>query len=238
MNSLLLAEHEISSDNTATLQTPDARFMHIKNVLKSEQGQSLNIGQINGLLGTGVIAELNKTKAVIVCEFDKTPPKKLPLTIVLALPRPKMLKRILRNIAECGVSELHLIHSYKVEKSYWQTPVLSDEKIERYLLEGLSQAKDTVLPSVHQHRLFKPFTEDILPTLCQGKEAFIAHPYQAMPCPSPSTEPRLIVIGPEGGFIDYEVNLLQQQGLQTIEMGPRIYKVETAVTLLTSMLSF
>lgn len=237
MNCLLLAASEINADNNATLKAPDARFLHIQNVLKSEQGNKITIGQINGQLGTGVLTTLTPTQAVIACEFSNAPPKKLPLTIVLALPRPKMLKRILRNIAELGVSELHLIHSYKVEKSYWQTPVLTNNLIEQYLLEGLSQAKDTVLPTVTQHRLFKPFAEDVLPTLCQGKEAYVAHPYKAEPCPEPSTEARLVVIGPEGGFIDYEVNLLQQQGLKTIEMGSRIYKVETAVTLLTKMLS-
>jgi hypothetical protein len=52
-------------------------------------------------------------------------PRPLPLTVVLALPRPKMLRRILRALAEVGVKELHLINSYRVEKSYWQSPLLA-----------------------------------------------------------------------------------------------------------------
>lgn len=234
MNCLLLKPCELSN-NQAQLHAGDERFNHLQQILKVSQGQSISAGIVNGLMGNATITNIDDKGINLECSFTKAPPKKLPLTIILALPRPKMLRRILQNIAELGVNELYLINSYKVEKSYWQTPLLDPQSIEQSLLNGLSQAKDTVAPKVHCKKLFKPFVEDELPQIIKGKEAFVAHPYQSSLCPKPSNNERVIAIGPEGGFTEYEVNLLKQHGLTSISMGERIYKVENALTLLTQL---
>lgn len=235
MNLLLLQPQDLVSETRAMIQGP--RLQHLQEILKASIGDRLNVGLLNGLMGQARIESLENNQATLSFTLDQPPPAALPLTVVLALPRPKMLKRILKNIAELGIKQLYLINSYKVEKSYWQTPWLSDEKIHECLLEGLVQARDTQLPQVQLKRLFKPFVEDELPALIEGKEAFIAHPYQAQPMPPASNAERLVVIGPEGGFIPYEVSLLQQQGLHPICMGERIYRVENALTLLSTQLS-
>lgn len=213
------------------------RLDHINEILGSQANDALRVGLINGLCGTARLLSINSTEATLHVTLDTPPPAPLPLTVVLALPRPKMLRRILKNTAEFGIKQLHLINSYKVEKSYWQTPALKPETCKAYFEEGLIQAKDTVMPELHLHKRFKPFVEDHLPTIIDGQQAFVAHPYNAEPMPSPSTEKRVIVIGPEGGFTDYEIDLLQQQGVKTISMGQRIYRVENALTRLTCQLS-
>jgi RsmE family RNA methyltransferase len=151
-----------------------------------------------------------------------------------------MLRRIIRSVAELGVAELHLIHSYRVEKSYWQTPALQEASLHNYLLQGLEQARDTVLPRVHAHRRFKPFVEDTLPGLAQGGRALLAHPGDYPACPRAEQQPALpqtlLVIGPEGGFIPYEVEKLEAAGCQTVSLGPRILRVENALTTLLGRL--
>jgi len=154
----------------------------------------------------------------------------------LALPRPKMLRRIMCIVAELGVAELHLIHSYKVEKSYWQTPVLQEQVFLDYLLQGLEQSRDTMLPSVSCHRRFKPFVEDTLPTMTRTRQSLLAHPGDFPGCPRDQQQDTLLVIGPEGGFIPYEVEKLEQAGCQTVSLGPRILRVETALTVLLGRL--
>lgn len=235
MNLLLLEPADFIADNTATI-TGD-RLKHLLTVLEAKNGDTVNAGLINGPCGKATVVAIDKTSATVSTCFDQAPPAPLPLSIILALPRPKMLRRIFRNVAEFGIKELYLINSYKVEKSYWHTPALQADTIAGYLKDGLMQAKDTVMPTVHFRQRFKPFVEDELSGIIGNSEAFVAHPYQAEPMPAASSKKRVVIIGPEGGFIDYEIKLLVQQGVKTVSMGERIYRVENALTLLSTQLS-
>ncbi|MEP5766380.1 MAG: 16S rRNA (uracil(1498)-N(3))-methyltransferase [Halieaceae bacterium] len=213
------------------------RLQHLQEVLSSNEGDRLRVGEINGLMGHGEILELGPDEALLQVELDQSPPPKLPLTLLLALPRPKMLRRILRTVAELGVAELHLLNSARVEKSYWQTPVLEPAVVEAYFLQGLSQSRDTVLPGLSVHKRFKPFVEDELPALIEGQRALLAHPGEYPPCPGNDQQATVLVIGPEGGFIPYEVEKLQAAGCDTISLGPRILRVENAVSTLIAKMS-
>ena len=234
MNLLLFASSEVSGDGL--LHIDGQRLRHLLQVHGKASGDVVRVGEIDGAMGHADILAIDSRAAVLRPRLNRQPPPKLPLTLVLALPRPKMLRRILRAAAEFGVSELHLVHSYRVEKSYWQTPALQAETVRDHLLQGLEQARDTVLPEVHCHRRFKPFVEDDLPGLAAGKRALLAHPGDHPECPRGISEPTLLVIGPEGGFIPYEVEKLQQVGCQAVSLGPRILRVENAVTSLLGRL--
>jgi 16S rRNA (uracil1498-N3)-methyltransferase len=147
-----------------------------------------------------------------------------------------MLRRVVRAVAEFGVRELHLINSYRVEKSYWQTPALAPGTIRAYLLQGLEQSRDTVPPTVTCHRLFKPFVEDALPGMIAGRRALLAHPGDHPPCPRGVTGETVLVVGPEGGLIPYEVAKLQEAGCEVVSLGPRILRVEHALVSLLGRL--
>ena len=92
-------------------------------------------------------------------------------------------------------------------------------------------------PSFTLHKRFKPFVEDELPDLVAGRRSLLAHPGNHPPCPRGCNEPTLLFIGPEGGFIPYEVEKLQEAGCTTVTLGPRILRVENAVAALVSQLS-
>ena len=228
MNLLLFTDQDRIDDTR--IRFSDRRLAHLLQVHRAQTGDTLRVGEIGGATGEGTILQLGEDAAELVVDLHEPPPAKLPLTIVLALPRPKMLRRILRTVAECGVGELHLINSFRVEKSYWQTPVLQAETLREYLLEGLEQARDTVLPQVHLHRGFKPFVEDRLPELAQGRRALVAHPGAHPACPADAGIATLMVLGPEGGFIPYEIEKCLAAGCQPVSLGARILRVETALT--------
>ncbi len=234
MNLLLFASDELASDGL--VRVTDRRLDHLRQVHGKSAGETVRVGVINGHMGEAEIVSLDAEVAVLRPELNTPPPKKLPLSLIVALPRPKMLRRILRTTAELGVAELHLVNSYRVEKSYWQTPVLESAVIRDYLLQGLEQARDTVLPKVSCHRRFKPFVEDELPQLTTDRLALLAHPGDYPACPRGLDEKALLVIGPEGGFIPYEVDKLEQAGCTTVSLGPRILRVENAVTSLLGRL--
>lgn len=218
------------------IRVADRRLRHLQQVLGAAPGDELRVGELGGLIGSGRILDITEQQATLSLDLSEAPPTKLPLCLVMALPRPKMLRRIIRSVAELGVAELHLIHSYRVEKSYWQTPALEENAIHDYLLQGLEQARDTVLPSVSCHRRFKPFVEDTLPAMAGPRQALLAHPGDYPPCPRGQLQDTLLVIGPEGGFIPYEVEKLASAGCQPVSLGPRILRVETALTALLGRL--
>ena len=168
MNLLLLQPEDLGADsNHVTLN--DARAAHIRTVLRAAIGDSLKIGLLNGLTGNATITALSDNGLSLEFELHTPPPAKLPLTLLLALPRPKMARRIIRAATELGVAEIILLNSYRVEKSYWQSPLVSDETLHSAMLEGLEQAGDTVLPSLRRATRFKPFVEDELPSLLSDK---------------------------------------------------------------------
>jgi RsmE family RNA methyltransferase len=219
------------------LAVSDRRLQHLRQVHRAQPGDQLRVGALGGDLGRGTLVELDPQRAVIDFTLDTPPPPRLPVILVLALPRPKMLRRILRSAAEFGVEALYLLNTYRVEKSYWQTPVLAEATMRDYLLQGLEQGRDTVLPPVHLAPRFRPFVEDRLPDLLRGRQGLLAHPVAgAPPPPADAAAPRLVVIGPEGGFIPYEVDRLGAAGLATVSLGPRVLRVENAVTALLGRL--
>ncbi|MBB3046900.1 RsmE family RNA methyltransferase [Litorivivens lipolytica] len=235
MNLLLLEPQEVTAEGCVTLA--DRRHHHLRTVLNSAPGDTLKVGMLGGNIGSATLKETTPERSILsdlVC--TRPPPAKLPLTLILALPRPKAARRICRTAAELGIEKLILLNSYRVEKSYWQSPLVQTERIASYFLEGLEQAGDTVLPELIVENRFKPFVEDRLPALLEGKRALLAHPYgDAIPTEA-ITEPTVLAVGPEGGFIPYEVEKLLLAGMQTMSLGERILRVESAVPTLLAKL--
>ncbi|AKA27111.1 16S rRNA (uracil(1498)-N(3))-methyltransferase [Pseudomonas chlororaphis] len=234
MNLLLLEEADFIAADRVILR--DRRLTHMQEVHRAAVGDSLRVGRIGGLMGSAELLRLEAREAELRVSLDQPPPTKLPLTLVLALPRPKMLRRVLQTVAAMGVPRLVLVNSYRVEKSFWQTPFLEPEAIREQLILGLEQARDSVLPEVLIEKRFKPFVEDRLPALVEGTLGLVGHPGQYPACPRGLDEPVTLAIGPEGGWIPYEIDLLGKAGLQPVQLGERILRVETAVTALLARL--
>ncbi len=234
MNLLLLTGADFISAERVRIN--DRRLLHLNAVHKASVGQTLRAGLLGGLQGQATLLSINDNEAELQVNFQLAPPEKLPITLLLALPRPKMLRRTLQTIASMGVARLVLINSYRVEKSFWQTPFLQPEAIREQLILGLEQARDTVLPELILAPRFKPFVEDQLPALAANTRGLIAHPGDYPACPRALNEPVTLAIGPEGGWIPYEVELLSKAGLQPVQLGDRILRVETAVPALLARL--
>lgn len=234
MNLLLLEDADFIAPDRVVLR--DRRLKHMQEVHRAEVGDSLRVGRIGGLLGSAALLRLESHEAELRITLDTAPPAKLPLTLVLALPRPKMLRRVFQTVATMGVPKVILVNSYRVEKSFWQTPFLEPQAIREQLILGLEQARDSVLPEIIIEKRFKPFVEDRLPQLVDGTLGLVGHPGDFPACPRAVTESVTLAIGPEGGWIPYEVDLLSKAGLQPVQLGERILRVETAVTALLARL--
>ncbi|UCJ17344.1 16S rRNA (uracil(1498)-N(3))-methyltransferase [Pseudomonas sp. MM211] len=234
MNLLLLEDGDFIAADRVRLD--GRRLTHLHEVHRAENGDTLRVGRLGGGMGRGQLLQLDANSAELQVSFGQPPPAKLPITLLLALPRPKMLKRVLQSVAAMGVPRLILLNSYRVEKSFWQTPFLEPTAIREQLILGLEQARDTVLPEVIIEKRFKPFVEDRLPQLASGTLGLTGHPGNYPACPRAVEQPVTLAIGPEGGWIPYEVDKLAEAGLQPVQLGERILRVETAVTALLARL--
>ena len=234
MNLLLLYKQDFIAPGRVQLQ--DRRLQHLLSVKKVQLNEQLEVGLLNDKVGLAQVTYIDKQKIELNVKLHEQPVAPLPVHLILALPRPKMLKRILQTISAMGVKRLSLIHSSKVEKSFWQSPWLEPEKLNQHLILGLEQAKDTILPEVQCFKLFKPFVEDVLPEMIIDTRALVAHPGRGDLCMTNEDKAVTLAIGPEGGFTDYEVDKLLQAGFTACHLGERILRVENAIPVLLGRL--
>ncbi len=235
MNLILLFQDDFI-DNTDRALLRGRRFRHVREVHRASIGDEFSVGLLNDRIGTGRIVTINDASLEMDVRFDCAPPQALPLTLILALPRPKVVRRVLRSASALGVKRTILLNCSRVEKSFWQSPFLTQEAIKEQLVLGLEQSRDTILPEVLLRPLFKPFVEDELPGMREGTLSFVAHPMATAPCPRNVERAVTLVVGPEGGFIPYEIEKLLACGFTLISLGERILSVETVVPALLSRL--
>jgi RsmE family RNA methyltransferase len=212
------------------------RVEYVQAIHRARPGDELRVGAVGGLLGRGRVLALCDGQLELAVSLDRDPPPALPFNLVLALPRPLVLKRALIHATCLGVKRIALIHARRVEKSYWQSGALSGETLRQQLTLGLEQAGDTVLPTISMHRRFRPFVEDELGCLLTEAQGFVAHPDAARECPRSLSGPVTVVIGPEGGFIPYEIEKLEEAGLTSVRLGPRVLRVEAAIPYVVARL--
>jgi RsmE family RNA methyltransferase len=234
MNLILLFQDDFLSSSHVCLA--GRRLEHVNNVHCAKVGDILRVGLLNGNMGQGRITALDGRKLEMDVLLDQPPPPKLPLTLVIALPRPKALNRVIAAAASMGANRLILLNAWRVEKSYWKSPRLDDANLLRQMILGLEQAVDTVTPELRLARFFAAFVHDELPALASNTRCLAAHPQASEPCPMSLREPCTLVLGPEGGFIPSEMLALERIGFQAVSLGPRILRTETALAALIGRL--
>ena len=234
MNLVLLLPEDLANPQVAHLA--GRRLAHVRQVHRVRVGDELSVGLLGGRMGRGRVLRLDDEALELALTLDQDPPPKLPLTLVIAVPRPKVLNRVLAAAASLGAARIILLNAWKVEKAYWASPRMHPESLREQLLLGLEQAKDTVLPDLRLARLFRPFVEDELPGLLAGGTGLLAHPGLAGATPAILAAPVTLAIGPEGGWIEAEVQSLLRAGLKPLDLGPRILRSETALAALVGRL--
>ncbi|MDG5814292.1 16S rRNA (uracil(1498)-N(3))-methyltransferase [Chitinispirillales bacterium ANBcel5] len=231
MNLLVLTKSDLVEDKPNCAVIKDStRLRHISSTLKAQTGTTLKAGMVDGKVGKAEIISFSTNHCLLELNFNSLPPPPLDCTLIMAMPRPKSLKKALEAAIVMGVKSIYIIQSWRVEKSYWSSPVLNAQSLLAISHKALEQSVDTVLPSIKIKRRFRPFVEDELLDIIGNRTAFVAHPYHSIKIPAKIEDSAVIVIGPEGGFIPFEVELLQSHGCQCVTMGKRILRVEHAVT--------
>lgn len=229
-----------------TVELTGRRAVHVRTVLKASRGDHILVGSLGGRMGlaevlSGGIEDPTGSALVLRPTLDREPPAPSPVSLILALPRPKMLRRVLQAVSAMGVKKTAIVGTFRVEKSYFGSPVLAAKPFRDEFLLGLEQGRDTILPEVSVHRFFKPFLEDELDDLFPGRSRILAHTVGAVPleaAPPASSPSAVLAIGPEGGFTTYEATRLCEKGFTPVSLGPRALRVDAAVPFAVGQLEF
>ena len=234
MNLVLLFEDDFIGEGRVRLT--GRRLEHVRAVHRAAEGDELVVGALNGRVGRGRVERIDDAALEMSVMLDGDPPPPLSVTLVIALPRPKVLNRVIAAATSLGVKRIYLTNAWRVEKSYWKSPRMSPENLLMQSILGLEQARDTVLPVIETRRLFRPFVEEELPGVIAGSRALVAHPYADAPL-EPAPGPTVLAIGPEGGFIEAEIASLKKIGFEAVSIGPRILRVETAIAAIVGKMT-
>jgi len=237
VNLILLEPGEVDAQGRVVLR--DARARHVRDVLRGEAGGSVRCGVVDGPRGVARIEAVSADSVALRCEFEAAPPPAPRVDLLLALPRPKVMNRLWAQLAAIGVGRIILTNACKVERVYFDTHVLREDHYRPLLIEGLQQAQDTRLPRVSIHRQFRKLVEDELDELCPGGRRLLADPRSeqrlaTMP-PCAAGDRVLLAVGPEGGWTDFETNLLLERGFTPVSMGARTLRSDTACIALLAL---
>ncbi len=239
MNIILLAPSEIRADGVADVA--NVRAKHMISVLKVGVGSEVRVGVIDGPVGTATVAGLGDGRVTLQCALEKAAPPRPRVDILLALPRPKVMRRLWAPLAELGVGQIILTNAEKVERDYFDTHILQEEGYRPLLITGLQQARDTHVPRVSVHKRFKVLLEDELPTLFPKGRRLMAHPDSSATIAGALRKIRpqervLLAVGPEGGWNGFELAALDAHGFEQISLGPRTLATTTACVALLSLI--
>lgn len=229
MNLLLLRNEDF--EDARTVRLAGRRLVHAREVLRTQVGDTLRVGRLGGQVGTGKVTSQTEQELVLEVALDEAPPARANADLLLAIPRPKALKRVLSAVASLGVDKVVLVNSARVEKSYFDSKVLEPAFVEDLMCLGLEQASDTRLPEVVVRERFRPFVEDEL-DLHFGPDNQRYAPHPGSPTRLEELSPKgrlLLALGPDGGWVPFEVELLEQRGFLPVSLGPRTLRGEVAV---------
>ncbi len=237
MNRILVEPEEVA-DGRVMLR--DGRADHIRGVLRAGEGRLLKVGVVDGAVGSGEVVRCDESGVELTLALEGEGPQPW-CDLILAMPRPRVLKRLWAQLAALGVGRLVLIDAARVEKCYFGSHWLRDETYRPLLIEGLMQAGTTRLPQVLIEPRLKPFIENRLDAIAADAARFIAHPDETGVAQAPpqaaAAERAVVAVGPEGGWIDDEVALFESHGFRRLSLGRRILRTDTACIALLAVLA-
>jgi RsmE family RNA methyltransferase len=226
VNLLIVEPGELRADGTCALD--NRRAHHLREVLRTTVGSEVRVGVLGAGIGRARVISDDGETILINVNIDSPPPPPLDVELVLAVPRPKVLARVVEACAAFGVRRIDLTNAWRVDKSYLRSPKLASAALAHAARLGAEQGATTRVPelAVHPRLMALMDTRFTVP----GGLRLIAHP-GAPPLESVvvARGPVVLAIGPEGGWIARELETFVARGFAPVALGAPILRVETAV---------
>jgi RsmE family RNA methyltransferase len=242
VNLLLVGRDELEGDGRVALR--GRRAEHLRTVVRAAPGDHLRAGVIRGPLAEATVIEVSDQSITVELELEAALPAPPTIDLLLAVPRPKALARVLQSAASMGVRRIDLINAWRVDKSYLHSHRVEDAALRRELVLGCEQGATTWVPDIAVHRLLMPYLDGELgPRLEAGDPSshrVLAHPrgepIEAVLVPG-SAAPVVLAVGPEGGWIERELRSFGELGFRQASAGDAVMRVESALPALLAQIA-
>lgn len=234
MNRLILEESDFISPERCLIK--GRRFRQLVDVIKCPVGKVCKAGLLGGKRGNAEVLEVSDEQILFHVDLTEEPPPPVPVRLAVAMQRPQTFSKVLHIATTMGVKNILFFHSFKVEKSYWQSPRILPENFRSELIEALEQSGDTILPDIRFCNRFKDFIEGRLAEFASGTQIIFGDPPAQGDACQYRNQNVTIVVGPEGGFTEYETEKLRESGASGVTLGPRILRTEYALASLLGKL--
>jgi len=227
VNLLLIEPDELHGDGTCTIA--DRRAQHLRSVLGIEIGSHVRAGLVGGAIGSGEVIADDGSAVTLRLVLGDAPPPPLAVELVLAVPRPKVITRTIEIAASFAIERIDLTNAWRVDKSYLGSPRLAAGALALAARFGAEQGATTHLPEIAVHERLMELLDSRFLSPAGGMRV-IAHP-GAPPIETVIDKrgPVTIAIGPEGGWIERELETFVARGFTPVSLGAPILRVEAAV---------
>ncbi len=224
MNLVLINQEE----STHGIPKDDPRAVHLTQTVGLQPGKTFVVGIKNAFRGLATIQKISK-HLIFTVEWEKEKQARLPLELLVGLPRPQTAKKILYDAACLGVHKIIFFVSEKGDPGYLSSSLWKNNEWEDFLLRGTEQACSCQVPEV----IHVPSIEEGIKLLHPQSWRVLLDPYTAkesLKTKTGSFSFGTLAIGPERGWSDDERSILKSNGFSFYHLGDRILRVETACT--------
>lgn len=162
------------------------------------------------------------------------PERELPFTLEVAAPLPKgdRCQFLIEKLTEIGVTSFiplmcHYSNTHPRESKR--------DKLERYVIEASKQCGRNTLMTIGELTPWEKYVgrEDLEGSRILAHPGTMSRPLRELV----ASHPIRVAVGPEGGLTEEEVALAVERGWQTVNLGPRILRVETAALVLAARIT-
>lgn len=226
-------------DDMARITGDDVK--HAWKVLRLESGDVVQVNDLKGTDYLGTIVEINKNEVLIQLgeKSEVTHESPLQLFVYQGLPKGQKMDLICQKVCELGVSQLIPTITDRVIPDV-KNDYKKLDRLRRISLEAGKQAKRSLIMTVREPVELYDLAEEF-----KGLDLVIV-PYEEMTGQGMhgiqmdiAAAHRIgVVVGPEGGFAEEEINWLSAQGAKIVTLGPRILRTETCALSVVSILQF
>ncbi len=221
---------------TATLSGEQAE--HLARVLRAAPGQVYDI-VAGGFLHRGEILSVQPSEVVFALHEELESDAALPLHLLLAVFKFDHMEWAIEKATELGVAQITPVLARRTEKHLAQASSKRAERWRRIVLEASKQSRRTTIPEISEPAALKSALDDadepirILLSETEQSTSIAS----ALAGASGGQSGYALAIGPEGGWTPEEMDLFTQHGWQSVTLGPRILRAETAAIAAIAILS-